>query len=328
MMRVFNKLKSRKGLTGADVAAAITVIVLTVGIVTGIYINTMNKSKDNMRYANAIRIATGIVEDIQRKTYDEVLAEIGGTSKEVSNDGRLFNTKIISGFSATVSAPSAGTPDIARDITVSVRYKTSTTYKTITLVTVKEKELIDSANAPDLSMLAKADSDYKPSYNEGETKWYYYPIILNTTNSTFTITTFSDINWYNYSTGKCAFILKTQDSSLTVATSATSYTTLLGNIYAWVPRFVKDGSNPVTYLYGASSNKIEFDNASGTTILGYKKGTALVTYPANNAFAENDGYTGVWLQVSKAKLTVGSSGGYASDSIEGKVITLLNPTLP
>ena len=62
--KLLKMLKQRKALTGVDVAGAVTVIVLTVGIATSIYVNAVNKSKDNMRYANAVRIATNIIESI------------------------------------------------------------------------------------------------------------------------------------------------------------------------------------------------------------------------------------------------------------------------
>ena len=46
--KLLKMLKQRKGLTGADIAGAVTVIVLTVGIATSIYVNAVNKSKDNI----------------------------------------------------------------------------------------------------------------------------------------------------------------------------------------------------------------------------------------------------------------------------------------
>ena len=52
------KFREEKGLTGADVAGAICVIALAIGIVTSIYINVTNKTKENIRYSAATRIAT------------------------------------------------------------------------------------------------------------------------------------------------------------------------------------------------------------------------------------------------------------------------------
>ncbi|MBR2289842.1 MAG: hypothetical protein IJ867_04410, partial [Clostridia bacterium] len=194
-MKIWDRLKSRKGLTGADVAAAITVIVLTVGIVTMIYVNTLNKSKDNLRYANATRIATSIMENIQKKTYEEVLAVCATNNKvEQANNGKVFDTNILNGYTATVTLSVPGTPDVARDVTVEVKYKTSTTYRTITLNSVIEKELMDIANAPDISLM----NGYEPL---GTTS-YYYPVVFDTstTPKTYTIVTTDDINWYNYET--------------------------------------------------------------------------------------------------------------------------------
>lgn len=91
------KLKSKKGITGVDVAVAISIIVLTIGVVTSIYINTTNKSKESIRYSASTRIATQIVENIQSMTYDEVVYRCSNSnlSKVESNiDGKIFGVNV------------------------------------------------------------------------------------------------------------------------------------------------------------------------------------------------------------------------------------------
>ena len=314
-MKIWDRLKSRKGLTGADVAAAITVIVLTVGIVTMIYVNTLNKSKDNLRYANATRIATSIMENIQKKTYEEVLAVCATNNKvEQANNGKVFDTNILNGYTATVTLSVPGTPDVARDVTVEVKYKTSTTYRTITLNSVIEKELMDIANAPDISLM----NGYEPL---GTTS-YYYPVVFDTstTPKTYTIVTTDDINWYNYETGKGAIIYKT-DTNLPVGTKRNYNSGDDEFLYVWVPRFVTNGSSSLDFLYRASDYKIVFDNS--TNVIGYRKDRTQVSASAwasdKNPFASGDGLSGVWLNVKTAK----TSGGYSSTSAEGKIVALI-----
>lgn len=313
-------LRNRKGLTGADVAAAITVIVLTVGIVTAIYINTINKSKDNIRHANATRIATSIAENIQKKTYAAVLAEVGNTNtktlngKDASDSDRLFETKIPSGFEATVTLSNvpAGKADVARDVSIDVLYRTSTTHKTISINMVKERELIDMTNDPDFSLL----ENYKPVYDGVGTRYYYYPVTFNSTQ--IHITTKSDINWYNYGSNKCAFVYKTTNGNLNVDDESLAISTNKANLYAWVPRYVNRSG--FQYLYGASKYPITF-NTTGS-YLGYVLGTSAVTFTDADAFQENDGLNGVWINVQKALNTRSGSGErYDTSSIEYKVLS-------
>lgn len=108
-MNIFKKLKNRKGLTGADVAAAMTVIVLTVGIATAIYVNSVNKSRDNMRYAGAVRIATSIIENIQKKPYEYLTNSCPSSNsnkleQKGSKTAKVFDTKVPNGFSVTIIA--------------------------------------------------------------------------------------------------------------------------------------------------------------------------------------------------------------------------------
>ena len=173
---LLGKLRGKKGLTGADVAGAITIIVMGVGIATSVYVNSVNKSRDNMRYSNAVRILTSVMESIQRQPYEYVTGLCDeGTSRDTytfkgSNNSstKPFETKIPNGYELTVVAKRNTSPDIVRDVIVKVKYKSSKTYKTITAKTIKERELLDMGNSPDLSLI--------PDYNPIDNTKYYYPI--------------------------------------------------------------------------------------------------------------------------------------------------------
>lgn len=285
MEKLFNKMKDRKGLTGADIAAAITIIVLTMGVVTVIYINAINKSKDNLRYANAVRIATNIIENIQANTFETLTGTCNSTVNGVANsvylkgnNTKIFETKIPAGFEVTVTAAKPAGPvayDIARDVTVSVKYKASMTHKTITLRTVKEMELMDMTNAPDLSTVP---------HGSGE---YVYPIKKDPTNTNYVVTTTTDINWYNYDTSarKYALVCKT-NSKLNVGDP------YAGDIYVWVPRFTSSGG--LKYLYGTSNYTIVFDSSS--TLFRYKKSNTSVAPTELNAepYFKNNSSSGFW----------------------------------
>lgn len=256
LKKLFCKLKEKRGITGADVAAAVSVIVLTVGIVTAIYVNTLNKSKDNIRYANAVRIATNIMENIQKQPFEYLTSTVkdSGTVIQKGNGRKIFETKIPSGFEVTVTAQK-GTDeiDVAREVIVAVKYKSNNTYKTISLSSVKEKELIDMTNNPDFSLI--------PGYNPNDGTKYYYPVVKDETNSSYKVTSTEDINWFDYEEGKYALVC-VSSSNINVGETASA------DVYVWIPRFVVDSSktdaSAIQFLYGSSDYKITFNSYSGT----------------------------------------------------------------
>ena len=320
-------IKQKKGITGADIAAAVTVIVLTVGIVTAIYVNAINKSKDNMRYANAVRIATNIIENIQRKPYEYLTAMCKGddntckiTGSSTSNN-KIFDTKVPNGFSVTVLAQKPSVSefpvDVARDVTVSVKYRANSTYKTISLKTVKEKELMDMTNPPDFSLI--------PNYNPSNTSKFYYPV--SGTSSNYKITTTSDVNWYDYEDGNYAIVYESSNGSESIGKTVPSGS----KMYVWIPRFVtkKAPESKITdiqFLYGASNYPIvfkqygnlfsyglEYDGSIEADSTPKKYNETLFQYSEND-FKEDDGLSGVWYKIS--------GDGTNSEDIQKKATTL------
>lgn len=321
--KFLNRMKQKKGITGADIVAAISVITLTVGIVTAIYVNTVNKSKDNLRYANAVRIATNIIESIQKKPF-EYLTAICPTNDpyEIVGDGnvKVFDTKILNGFRVKIYAKKATAVnyDVARDVTINVTYKSSNSYKTITLRMLKEKELMDMTNPPDFSLIP----NYAPQ-SESTTKVYYYPIAITTegTDLNYKITSKEDINWYDYEEGKYALVYETTSGVENVGKTG-KLSDISSNVYVWIPRFVsKEGTGigAVQFLYGASDYKITFNQygdlyAYGLSYTGATEGgeSLPVEYNAEysyHSFASGDGLGGVWYKLA---------GNYTDDDVVKK----------
>lgn len=285
--------RDKKGLTGADIATAVSIIVFTVGIVTSIYINTISKSKDSVRYANAVRIATSIIENIQKMPY-EYLTSNCNPNIQAENGEKIFNTKVQNGFIAIVTANKVNDLDIARDVNVIVKYKTKMSYKSISINTVKEKELMDLTNPPDISLI--------PNYNPSNNNKYYYPVIVDS-NNRYRITSYTDINWYNYEKGKYAIICETTDGTFNVGQEVPGGT----DMYVWIPRFVsKDGSGleNLKFLYGASNYIISLNSYGNLSSYGLEYiGLDPVSFDNNtfeyNGFSENDGLSGVWFKVGE-----------------------------
>lgn len=301
--KLLKKLKEKKGVTGTDIAAAITVIIFTMGVVTAIYINVTNKVKENIRYSNATRIATQLVENIQAFTYDEFI-KVCNESKEVSTkkSEKLLNVNIPVGYSAKVTATKLeGTDvlDIVRDVTVEVSYQISNKTNTITLYTQKQKELLEQTNKPDLSLL---------SGNNVEA----YPI--KKTTDGYIVTDIDDPNWYNYDAQagqKCALVWVVTESKEIGYTLTSSSG---GTIYAWIPRYGFDSSNNLTYCYGTSSYKISLNrwtDSKGSVLwaysLGYKEGSveAISSYAPSGASVDNTfkniNSSGVWYNLTDSE---------------------------
>ena len=334
-MKIIKKLsliiKERKGITGADIAAAMSVIVLTVGVVTAIYINAINKSKDNMRYANAVRIATNIIENIQNKPY-EFLVEKCKTSDTCTVKGtssaKIFDTKIPNGFTAEIIAKKPTTSDdiidadVARDVTVKVKYRASNTYKTITINTVKEKELMDMTNSPDFSLL--------PEYNPSSNSKFYYPV-TGTTGS-YKITTTSDINWYDYEEGNYAIVCESTNGEQEIGGDVESTSAL----YVWIPRFVVKNStnetntendiNNVQFLYGSSDYAITLNKYGNLFAYGLKyegtinddskpKSYDNSSFTSDKCFSSSDKVSGVWYKIN-------ATNGENSADVKNKATTL------
>ena len=292
LREIFKKFKSKKGFTGADVAVAISIIVLTIGVVTAIYINTTNKSKDSIRYSAATRIATQLIENIQSMTYDELVYRCSNNYNSVNaeTDGKIFGVNVPVGYSAEVLAPeiTSNELDVIRDVTVNVTYTISNTTETITLYTRKEKELLEQTNEPNLNLISDySDSDYYAIKYEG---------------GNYIVTATSDTDWYNYNEGYYALLLKTSTHYNYGDTVAT--TDMTSGVYVWVPRYGLDGSSNLQYCYGASNYQITFslyDNLLyGYMLIGTGSEDNYTVEPIDSyiedTFSENDGLTGVWYQ--------------------------------
>lgn len=290
---LLKKFKTEKGITGVDVAVAISIVVLTIGVVTAIYINTTNKSKESIRYSAATRIATQIIENIQSMTYDELVYRCSNSnysSSSSDSDGNIFGVNIPTGYSASVTAPeiTSNEVDTIRDVTVNVSFSISNTTETITLYTTKEKELLEQTNRPDLNLI----DDYSDSS--------YYAIKYQSGN--YIVTATSDEDWYNYDDGYYALLLKSSTNYEYGTSLSSSTITSGGNVlYVWIPRFGLDGSN-LAYCYGTSNYKITFslyDNSLyGYMLTGTGNGnnysvTGIDSY-VSGTFVSNDGLTGVW----------------------------------
>lgn len=299
----FKNFKNNKGLTGVDIVTSITIVIVTMGVITAIYMNTVNKTKENIRYSNATRIATQIIENIQANPYEDLIYRCKNNlsvvdSNTAESNRKIFDVNVPNGYTAEVISEKNSTDkwDLVREVTVNVSYKILNKQKTITLSTVKERELLEQTNKPFLH-----DLNYYYNYNIEEC----YPI--KKVNDKYLVTTIDDVEWYNYDIGNYALVFHTTNT-LNIGDEVTPDTT---DIYIWVPRFgIKTSDTDLTkdnlgYAYGTSKYKIEY-SLIGDDLYSYtlnytsenipdSKPVSLNSY-ATNTFTDNDALTGCWFQ--------------------------------
>ena len=324
---LFKKIHKNAGITGEDVTVAISIIVMTMGVVTSIYLNLINKSRENIRHSNAIRIATGIIEKVQSLPYDHVIWTTSESDSATAEKGnKLFGITVPNGYTATVKAEryNSADVDIVRDIKVTVTYNVNKRTKSISLYTIKEKELLEQTNKPDVRSIENYELGIKN----------YYPI--KKYENKYYVTAFDDPDWYNYDDGIYALLYATNADDIELGTQ---YDVIDNqDIYVWIPRFGFDEDSQFKFCYGTSNSIIsfsEFQGDFGGTICGYmlSGGADLATTGETNnvesytegGFEEDDGLSGVWYKLGD---TNDESKEYILAAEMNTYYTCTNATLP
>ena len=155
---ILKKFHNQKGIAGTDIAIAIIIISVTIGVITGIYINVTNGSKENIRYSAATRIATQIAENIEAMTYDELESETILQIDANTEDGverKVLNVIIPKGYIVEVTKSQVDSDlDIIKKYNIDVSYRVSkNNYDNVSIQIIKQRELLEQTNQPDLSLL-------------------------------------------------------------------------------------------------------------------------------------------------------------------------------
>ena len=269
--------RSQKGATGADVMIAATVIMIVIGIVSMIYVNTTLQSRNVTRTAGATRIATNILENIEKMDYNSFATAYnsvrGGTSPSIDSystyptlSGSAFNTKIPNGYTVYLyGEPNYGSHttkleqfDLARDIKLVVAYKVGDVTEKVEFSTSKKREIVDEVNEPDTSILAK-----QGFLKVENVEQVFYPIKYSDTAKSYVKITDNDQNWYNYSNKRWALVLvapKTieQNNIFDANGVLKSETSSNENIkkYVWIPRFFVKDNKFTDFAYLTVNNMV------------------------------------------------------------------------
>lgn len=322
ILNLLTNLKNEKGATGADIVVALSIIVLTVSVISMVYINLANGSKNVNRTAGATRIATNILENIDKMSYiqyNETLNAFAtndskgwnvtgdANAKTITLEGKktgtekIFETKIPKGYkveliSQNIYGEGDALPkyDLIKKINVKVTFTVSKTEQNVSLYTSKEREQLAEVNKPDIDSLNVSGKSY-------------VPIKYSTTQQAYVVINENDTNWYNYSNKVWAMVYVDSLSNINSIKNAgklsTAQANSTGNIYYWIPRFSTDGqalynaSNyPITNIQITATN----DNTKKMSL--FSVGTATLSADTNEF--NSNGKKGLW----KAKNLLGSDG--------------------
>ena len=290
ILNLLSNLRNEKGATGADIVVALSIIVLTVSVISMVYINLTNGSKNVNRTAGATRIATNILENIDKMSYEQynkTLNEFAtNDSKGWSVTGDTNNKTVI------LDGKKTGSEKIF-DTKIPKGYKVELISQNVSLYTSKEREQILEVNKPDIDSLDISGKSY-------------VPIKYSTTQKSYVVTDEKDADWYNYSNKVWAMVYVDSLSNIDNIKKAGKLTdtqaSTTGNIYYWIPRFSTDGQA----LYNASNYpitniQIKTDDKSQKMSI-FSVGTAVVSADTNEF--NSNGKKGLW----KAKNLLGSDG--------------------
>lgn len=320
-------LRSQKGATGTDVIIAITVIVLTIAVVSMIYVNTTLQSRNVTRTAGATRIGTNILENIEKLSYTDFIAEYNATKwsavttgnytgfKSITNN-TAFSTKIPKGYTVylygepsygSFSAAADGDKqfDLVRDIRVVVAFSVGDMDRIVDFRTSKTREITNEVNPPDMTVLAIqgiTDASKK-----------YYPIKYSEDAGAYIRTTEDDEEWYDYTNKKWAMVLVSIkpetdlfDLNGKIKASSSDYAK-----YVWIPKFFYSGNESdykiSEFAYLSSSTKAikdkqELTAGDGTTKLYYNtvaNKAATSIEPTYFVQTGNQKISGKWISVGQ-----------------------------
>lgn len=321
ILNLLTNLKNEKGATGADIVVALSIIVLTVSVISMVYINLTNGSKNVNRTAGATRIATNILENIDKMSYEQYNKALDAfatndskgwtvtgdaNAKTIILEGKktgtekIFDTKIPKGYKVELTSQSINAGDslpkydLIKKINVKVTFTVSKTEQNVSLYTSKEREQLAEVNKPDIDSLNVTGKSY-------------VPIKYSTTQQAYVVTDEKDINWYDYSNKVWAMVYVDSLSNINSIKDAgklsTAQANSTGNIYYWIPRFSTDGQA----LYNASNYPITNiqitainDNTKKMSL--FSVGTATLSADTNEF--NSNGKKGLW----EAKNLLNSDG--------------------
>lgn len=324
---------------------AMLVILLTVGVIAMLYVNLSLNSVEITRKAGATRMATNILESMNKTYYSELetkldllvdkgdATKVGDTYTIVGTDSsKVMDTSIPKGYTCEISfeKPNASY-DVVKKVNVKIQYKVDQMQKEVALSKVLEKETIRECNSPKFTeeymrQIINSNIDYvMASQTAGSLQngiKIVCPVAYDKALGTYRLV---DINnepiWYSYSNKNWARLLLLEASEYNIYIDAnkkiTDKSVLQDNekSFVWIPRFgVKNGEN----LFGGTYFKYKKTNLP--IFNSYENNTDTVNYYIDSSqnfawgtrgisFETSTDFAGKWVVYSS--LNTQNTDGYS-----------------
>lgn len=268
------KIKEQKGFAASDALIAVLIIALFSGLIAAISYNIYLSNASLKRMSKANSYIVDMFEYIDKTYYDDVtqenLANYFNNKYYYQQDGTTLKSnsevKLKTSAEENVNTPfkaevtivkyneiegNTDKFDLVKEITMKVSYKLGNKDQVIEMKKVKQREILETPNRPNLSMI---------NLQEGEK---LYPI--KNINNEWKVCDQRDNTWYNYENGNWAIVFKTTKDleigeQIDVNNLAENET-----IYAWIPRYAYDSTNnKITFLYSNSNKFVQVIEGSST----------------------------------------------------------------
>lgn len=260
-------LKEQKGFAASDALIAVLIITLFAGLIATISYNIYLANSSIKRMSKANGYIIDLFEYIDKTYYDDVNKE---NLIQYFNNKYYYdqdNTTVKSGAEAKIQEDTeiVDTPfkitlqlvnynetetnedkfDLVKEITMKVEYKVGNKNQTIEMKKIKQREVLETPNRPNLSLIEFAEGEKIYTIKNIDNEW----IVCHE----------RDNSWYNYQSGNWAIILKTtRDLSIGEQVDVNNLTENEAT-YAWIPRYAYDSTNnTITFLF-SNSNKFVQD---------------------------------------------------------------------
>lgn len=335
MRNLLKKLKSQKGATGIDVVMASAMIMITIAVVSILYVNTSLQTRNIKRTAGATRLATNIAENIQALSYEEFISAYNGIAttekykevdyrkvESVNSDRTIFSTKLPKGYAFYIKAePVYGSHldpkeqfDLVRDIDIIVTYKIGDSVDDISLSLTKQRELVEECNKPVLSYLS------------GTANKTIYPVKYVETTGSYMKTNEDDMDWYDYTNKKWAVVFVSDKKENEVFDANGKYTGVELRKYVWIPAYFVEGSGNDFYAFRYNFSNKMIEKSSLTSLPDGEGKTSTFNYytfsthPVSQQGVDGIDGAGLWVEITDTFLQEIQPARVLNNSIYGPFI--------
>ena len=247
------KLNNQNGLTGAEIVISIIMIILSIGVISMLYINLSFTSRDTDRKTRAVQIATNILENMGQEYFDNIENKLNdnGASDSYGNitTSPIYGTEIPIGYSVNISFTNIDT--YKKTANVKVKYRINDREKEISLAKTFYREATDEVNPPVFSgdtyqNQLKTDATDVLSMYDSKSEFaggikVICPIMFDKSSNKYKIVTDLETNWYSYTNKLWARILVIPSEELNDYIKdefVTDLDVLTGDYsYVWIPKY-------------------------------------------------------------------------------------------